>query len=219
MDFTSFYRGAKAAESSGNPNAVNSITGAAGLFQFMPQTWAGVVRQYGERYGIRPDGIMDPEQQQRAIQAITENEYAPVVQRAGLQPTPENLYLVHLLGAPTFRALASADPSAPAASVIRNWTNAAGRGVFDANRGVFRDPNVTVAQALDAARGYYTRKAGGSPPPPGRPRQPVSPVAVPVQTPSPPPEASTQPPTVQASWISRLIWAAKSLFQTNPKAY
>ncbi len=191
MDFTSFYRGAKAAESSGNPNAVNSITGAAGLFQFMPQTWAGVVRQYGERYGIRPDGIMDPEQQQRAIQAITENEYAPVVQRA----------------------------SAPAASVIRNWTNAAGRGVFDANRGVFRDPNVTVAQALDAARGYYTRKAGGSPPPPGRPRQPVSPVAVPVQTPSPPPEASTQPPTVQASWISRLIWAAKSLFQTNPKAY
>ena len=38
-------------ESSNNPNAINSKTGARGLFQFMPIGWKDVVENYPSKYG------------------------------------------------------------------------------------------------------------------------------------------------------------------------
>lgn len=182
-----FFRGTRAAESAGNPNAVNPITQASGLYQFIPRTWAGVVRNYGNRYGIRADGIMDPAQQDLAIRAITENEYLPAVQRAGRQVTPAELYMPHLLGVPTYQRLATADPNARASDVIPNWNN-----VYSANRGVFRDADITAAQAIERIQGYYNRKAGGT----GPRKAPEAPL------PAPPPVASSPAPTVPASSTS-----------------
>lgn len=43
------------AESSGNPQAVNPASGAAGLWQFMRETWAGLIRQ-----GLASGSPFDP---------------------------------------------------------------------------------------------------------------------------------------------------------------
>ena len=202
-----FYKGTMAAESGGDPNARNPLSSATGLYQFTDDTWAGVVRNYGQRYGIRPDGILDPDQQNRAIRAITENEYLPVVQRGGRPVSAAELYAPHLLGAPTYSRLASADPNARAADVIPNWVNDRGRGVFQANTGVFKDPNITVAEAFQRINDYYTRKAGG----------PVSPRKAPGVHKAPPPVASTPAPSPVASSTSRtpttILQALKTLFR------
>lgn len=39
-------------ESRFNPNAYNSTSKAKGLFQFVPGTWAGMLKQYGKKYNI-----------------------------------------------------------------------------------------------------------------------------------------------------------------------
>ncbi|CAB4161454.1 LT_GEWL domain containing protein [uncultured Caudovirales phage] len=203
MAYVDFFRGARAAESSGNPNAVNRITGAAGLYQFMPDTWAGVVRNYGERYGIRADGVMDPAQQELAIRAITENEYAPVIRRLGRTVTPEELYAFHLFGGPTYTGLATADPSAPAAEALRN-NRISWRSIFDANRGVFGDsPDLTAGEAIQRVQAYYARKA--NPQTAGRPRQSPPPVSKVVPATAPGPSsmvASTPKPTAPGFWTS-----------------
>lgn len=201
-----FYKGTMAAESGGDPNARNPLSSATGLYQFTDDTWAGVVRNYGQRYGIRADGILDVDQQNRAIRAITENEYLPVVQRSGRQVTPAELYAPHLLGAPTYSRMASADPNARAADVVPNWVNDRGRGVFQANTGVFKDPNITVGEALQRVNDYYTRKAGGSP----------VPRKAPEVNKAPPPVASSRAPTAEVSSISKkptILQALKTLFR------
>jgi hypothetical protein len=210
-----FYKGTAAAESGGDPNAKNPLSSATGLYQFTNDTWAGVVRNYGERYGIRPDGVMDADQQNRAIRAITENEYLPVVRRGGRPITPAELYAPHLLGAPTYSRMAAADPNARAVDVVPNWVNDRGRGVFQANTGVFKDPNITVGEALQRINNYYTRKAGG----PVNPRKApgVNKVPSPVVNKVPPQVASSPAPTAEVSSISkqstRLLQALKNLFK------
>lgn len=198
-----FYRGTRSAESAGNPNAVNPTTQASGLYQFIPSTWAGVVRNYGQRYGIRPDGVMDPSQQELAIRAITENEYLPAVQRTGRDPTPAELYMPHLLGVPTYSRLATADPSIPAARAIPNWGN-----VFSANRGVFGSSDITAGQAIERIQAYYNRAAGrGSTVVPQK-----APEAIKVL----PPVASTPAPTEPApstSWLKTILSAVTRIFK------
>lgn len=197
-----FYRGTRAAESAGNPNAVNPTTQASGLYQFIPSTWAGVVRNYGQRYGLRADGIMDPAQQDLAIRAITENEYLPAVQRVGRQATPAELYMPHLLGVPTYQRLAGADPSTPAAQAIPNWNN-----VYSANRGVFGSADITAGQAIERIQAYYNRKAGTA-----------GPRKAPEAPPAPPPVASTPAPTVTASstsLLTRIFSALSRIFKTR----
>lgn len=190
-----FYRGTAQAESAGGRRLVNPNSSARGLYQFTEDTWGGIVRNYGSRYGIRADGVMDHDQQDLAIRAITENEYLPAVRSAGRAATPAELYMPHLLGVPTYRSLVSADPNAPASKVIRNWVNDRGRGVFQANRGVFRDPNITVGEAIQRIQAYYNGKAGT-----GGPRK--APEAHKV----PPPVASSPAPTVPVSSDPPTSW-------------
>ncbi|MEX0645553.1 MAG: transglycosylase SLT domain-containing protein, partial [Parvularculaceae bacterium] len=41
-------------ESSLDPNAKAKTSSAAGLFQFIEQTWLAAVKKYGERHGLAP---------------------------------------------------------------------------------------------------------------------------------------------------------------------
>lgn len=84
-------------ESGGNPGAVNPTTHATGLFQFLPSTWQSVTQQHPE-LGLTPQGITDPGQQQKAMQAFTLDN-AKQLQASGIQPTPGSLYAAHFLGA------------------------------------------------------------------------------------------------------------------------
>jgi hypothetical protein len=208
-----FYRTTRAAESSNNPNAANPNSSARGLYQFTGPTWRGVVRNYGQRYGIREDGLMDPTQQELAIRAITENEYLPRVQRSGRAVDPAELYLPHLLGGPTYSRLTSVDPNTPAAEAFRGLPND-WNSVYSVNAPVFRNQrDITAGQVLEMARAYHQRHSG-------RGGAPVGPQKAPEPRPAPPPVASSPAPTAPApsptptSSLTTLIWRGlKALFQ------
>src|SRR5579871_3562875 len=50
VDF-SFLMGAAKRESGFNPNAKAATSSAAGLFQFVDQTWLGTLKKHGAKYG------------------------------------------------------------------------------------------------------------------------------------------------------------------------
>lgn len=94
-------------ESSGDPNAYNKTSGAAGLVQFMPDTYLGLVRQMNPEWaqGMTRDQIL-------ATRMGSENmdKWLPVYQRfraqnaatlrnAGIAITPASEYVAHHFGA------------------------------------------------------------------------------------------------------------------------
>lgn len=108
-------------ESGNNPKAVNPQSGAAGEFQFLPQTWADV-RAKNPDLNLPPD----PRQAPPELQAEAERRFragnAQTLQTAGLPVTPANLYLAHRTGAQGAQTLLKADPNAPMASIVpANW--------------------------------------------------------------------------------------------------
>jgi hypothetical protein len=212
-----FFDTVRQAESSGRPNAVNPLTGAAGLYQFIPATWAGVVRNYGERYGLTPDGVFDPQQQQRAMEAITQNEYLPVVQRMGREATPQELYAVHLLGAPAYERMVRGMNSSAADAL--NGHRVPWDAVWRANRGVFgQDPNITGADALARIGAYFDRNARGNPRPAVRnqapPPRPQPPKAPPVSPPSPTAqESSGTKATTKRGLLQAIFQGLRSLLR------
>ena len=102
---------------SGNRDGIsNKASGATGRYQFIGSTWDRLSKQYPE-LGLTPDGRTDPAQQQRAIQAFT-NDNASALGRSGFQATPGNLYLAHFAGANGAAAALKADPNTPVEQVI-----------------------------------------------------------------------------------------------------
>ena len=102
---------------SGNRDVIsNKASGATGRYQFIGSTWDRLSKQYPE-LGLTPDGRTDPAQQQRAIQAFT-NDNVSALGRSGFDPTPGNLYLAHFAGAGGATAALKADPSTPVDQVI-----------------------------------------------------------------------------------------------------
>lgn len=76
-------------ESSGNPQAVNADTGAAGLFQFMPKT--------AEQYKLTdPHDVMEST---RAAEALTRDNAKVLSKSLKRVPTEGELYLAHQQGA------------------------------------------------------------------------------------------------------------------------
>ncbi|WP_165359621.1 hypothetical protein [Lichenibacterium minor] len=102
---------------SGNSDTVsNKASGATGRYQFIGSTWNRLAQQYPE-LGLTPDGRTDPAQQQRAIQAFT-NDNGSALGRSGFQATPGNLYLAHFAGAGGATAALKADPNTPVEQVL-----------------------------------------------------------------------------------------------------
>lgn len=129
-----YFASIRRAESGGNDAARNPRSSATGRYQFIDSTWRGLMQQYPE-LGLTADGRTDPAQQERAIQAFTRDN-AAVLQGAGIDPTPANLYAAHFLGAggatqvlaqPDTASLESLLPS----SVIRANPNLRGMTVAD----------------------------------------------------------------------------------------
>ena len=92
-----YFSAIRRAESGGNDAAKNPASSATGRYQFIKQTWDGLVARYPEA-GLKPDGRLDPAQQEIAIRLFTaENE--STLGRAGITITNGTRYAAHFLGA------------------------------------------------------------------------------------------------------------------------
>jgi hypothetical protein len=158
MDF-GYLLGQAKIESSLNPNAKAPTSSASGLYQFVDQSWLGVINQHGAQYGLGwaasaisqgPGGryyVADPQLKQQILDLRNHPETASVMaaehaadnknyleSRLGRPAQPVDLYLAHFLGvggAAKFLASHDQNPGGTAASLFP----AAAR----ANRSIFYD--------------------------------------------------------------------------------
>lgn len=110
-DVQSYLDAVKAAESGGNPNARNPNSTAGGLYQFTQGTWYDMIRKRPD-LGLTPDGRFDPQQQERAMRAFTDQN-AGVLTNAGIPINPANLYAAHFLGAGGARSVLAQPDNVP----------------------------------------------------------------------------------------------------------
>ena len=88
---------AKIAESNKNPNAVNPLSGATGLYQFMPRTWNGLMEKYPDK-GLTTDGRRDPAQQEIAMGLLMDENKANLESK-NIPVTDGSMHVMHTLGA------------------------------------------------------------------------------------------------------------------------
>jgi hypothetical protein len=146
-------------ESGFNTNAQAQTSSAGGLFQFIDQTWLGIVKTVGPALGFGAyaqaiqqgadgryqvtdpaarDAILglrnDPGASATMAGAFTRGNAAQLAQAIGRQPTQSELYMAHFLGAEGASKLVSAANSRPDTSAAALFPAAAA-----ANRSIFYD--------------------------------------------------------------------------------
>jgi transglycosylase-like protein with SLT domain len=151
-----FLKMVAARESSLNPTAKAKTSSAAGLFQFIDQTWLGAVKQYGSRHGLGEqandikrgdDGrfnVSSPARREEilalrfdanasaALAGELANENQSILERKlGRGASSADLYTAHFLGPAGAVKLLSAASSVEAASLLPKAASA--------NRAVFYD--------------------------------------------------------------------------------
>jgi len=144
-------------ESSLKPQAQSSTSSAAGLFQFVEQTWLGVVKEYGAKYGLgsyagaigkgtdghfHVDNAADRQailalRNDPQVSALMAGEYAQrtkteMQNTLGRDVCGGELYAAHFLGADAACRLIRMNDSTPEASAASVFPQAAG-----ANKSVF----------------------------------------------------------------------------------
>jgi hypothetical protein len=156
VDF-GFLMGAAKRESGYNPSAKAATSSAAGLFQFVDQTWLQTLKKHGAKYGyaryadlIQPgaDGRMhvDGAEARRAVMDLKLDPHAASLMagelasdhasylrgRVGRDPTSGELYAAHVLGPQGSARLIEAAHATPGASAAAIFPEAAA-----ANRSIF----------------------------------------------------------------------------------
>ncbi|WP_414468197.1 transglycosylase SLT domain-containing protein [Methylobacterium currus] len=146
-------------ESSLNPSAKAGSSSATGLFQFIEQTWLGVMKQDGPSLGLgsyadaitaRSSGgytVSDPAARQAILDlrrdpevssamagALTRRNADALSEALGREPNRADLYAAHLLGVRGALTLIRAAESAPGRSAAADLPEAAA-----GNRGLFYD--------------------------------------------------------------------------------
>ena len=156
VDF-GYLMGAAKRESGYNPNAKAKTSSAAGLFQFVDQTWLSTLKQHGAKYGYAryadliqqgPSGHyfvngsearatvmdlrLDPHASALMAGELASDHAAYLRGRVGREPTAGELYAAHVLGSQGSAKLIDAVRISPTASAAALFPDAAG-----ANRGIF----------------------------------------------------------------------------------
>ncbi|HLK24518.1 MAG TPA: transglycosylase SLT domain-containing protein [Caulobacteraceae bacterium] len=156
VDF-SFLLGTAKRESAFNPAAHARTSSAAGLFQFVDQTWLATLKQHGAKYGYAryaaliqqaPDGRyyvqgaearkavmdlrLDPHAASLMAGELASDSASYLRGRMGRDPTAGELYAAHLLGPKGSAKLVDAVRSNPAtpASLLFPEAAAANHGLF-----------------------------------------------------------------------------------------
>lgn len=177
VDFTFLMRTAHR-ESGYNPKAKAQSSSAAGLFQFVEQTWLSTLKQHGAKYGYAryaeliskgADGRyhvagaearkavmdlrLDPHAASLMAGELTSDHASYLRGRVGRAPTAGELYAAHFLGPQGSAKLIEAMRSQPAASAASLFPDAA-----NANRSIFyRD-----GRAATVSEVYANLTKGGS---------------------------------------------------------
>ena len=149
-----------AIESSYNPNARARTSSAGGLYQFTDGTWRMMLSKYGSKYGLDTStSKFDPVANSlMAAEYIKEN--ARALSSVVPNPGTRELYLAHFLGAGGARKLLSADPNAPAASILPQaaqanksifYTNGRARTVSELIALIDQKVRAKTPQAIDAS--------------------------------------------------------------------
>ena len=168
-------------ESSLNPNARARTSSATGLFQFIEQTWLGMVKQHGAAHGLgwAADAIQrgrnghyyvaDPAMRAQILDLRRQPEASSAMaaefasdngrylqSRLGRPAEPVDLYLAHFLGAggaARFLRAHDSNPGAAAAAMLP----AAAR----ANRAVFFNRDGS-ARSFAEIRAHFAERMGGA---------------------------------------------------------
>jgi hypothetical protein len=193
VDF-SFLMKTAGRESGYDPKAKAPTSSAAGLFQFVEQTWLSTLKQYGAKYGYAryadliekgADGRyrvrdgdarrtvmdlrLDPQAASLMAGELTSYHAAYLKGRTGRAPTSGELYAAHFLGPQGAARLVEAMQTRPSASAADLFPQAA-----QANRSIFyRDGRPATVGEL---YGRLTRSENGVPA-----TGPSSPAAAPVR--------------------------------------
>ncbi len=177
-------------ESALDPRARAPTSSATGLFQFIEQTWLGMMHDEGARFGLaseaqaitrRADGryaVADPGQRDAILSlredpaiaskfagALTDSNHAHLARSLGREPRPADLYIAHFLGAGSAATLidtAQRDPGRDAAAMFPDAARANPRIFYDGSG----DPRGAggVYHALAAQHETVTRSAGAQTP-------------------------------------------------------
>lgn len=170
-------------ESALNPSAKAATSSATGLFQFIEQTWLGVMKNAGGKLGLssysdaitaRSDGsysVADPATRQSIFDlrrdprvsaamagALTQRNREALSSALGREPTSGDLYAAHVLGALGAAKLISTAQASPTRAAALDMPEAAA-----ANRSLFYD---RAGQPRSASALYAllsTSTAGGKP--------------------------------------------------------
>ena len=156
VDF-SFLLGTARRESGYNPGAHAPTSSAAGIFQFVEQTWMGTLKQHGAKYGyaryadliqkgsdgryfvqgaearrVVMDLRLDPHAASLMAGELASDHASYLRGRMGRDPTAGELYVAHFLGPQGSARLIEAVKSNPQASAAALFPDAAA-----ANRSIF----------------------------------------------------------------------------------
>ncbi|MGV8929352.1 MAG: transglycosylase SLT domain-containing protein [Brevundimonas sp.] len=177
-------------ESAMNPSAQARTSSAAGLFQFIEQTWLGTVKNHGAKHGYgqyadliyrggdgrwRVEGSarnvvldlrFDPQAASTMAAELTASNAAYLRGRSGREPGAGDLYAAHFLGPAGAAQLMDAMERRPTASAVSLFPQAAA-----ANRSIFyRDGRPATVAEVHA---NLQRSAGDGAPAAASPSQAV----------------------------------------------
>jgi hypothetical protein len=149
VDFGFLMRTAQR-ESGLNPGAQAQTSSAAGLFQFVEQTWLGALKRHGGKHGysdysdliqVKPDGRLtvsggdahkavmalrlDPKASSLMAGELASDNAAYLRGRVGREPTGGELYIAHFLGPKGSADLIDAQQTRPSASAAALFPDAA----------------------------------------------------------------------------------------------
>ena len=192
VDF-GFLLGTAKRESGYNPGAHAPTSSAAGLFQFVEQTWMSTLKQHGAKYGYAryadliqksPDGHyfvqgaearkavmdlrLDPHAASLMAGELTSDHASYLRGRVGRDPTAGELYAAHFLGPQGSAKLIEAvraTPQTPAASLFPDAA-ASNRSIFyrDGRAATVSEVYANLTRAPNMSGGAVAQ-AGAAPPP------------------------------------------------------
>jgi hypothetical protein len=121
-----YYRKLSKIESGDNPNARNKLSGAGGLYQFMPATAAA--------YGLK--NVYDRVESREAVERFTNDNRKYLIAQLGREPIEGELYLAHQQG-PKGAADLLLNASEKAASIVGRQAVLQNGGTLDMTAGEF----------------------------------------------------------------------------------
>jgi soluble lytic murein transglycosylase-like protein len=123
VDVSLMYAIAKQ-ESGFNPAAAAKTSSAKGLYQFIKETWQGMVKTYGSKYPILKErSPTDPEANALAG-ALYIKENSDILSKANIPINATTVYAAHFLGSGGAKKLLSSNPNEKAADVLPSAANA-----------------------------------------------------------------------------------------------